>query len=208
MTVAHYRRYLTLFQRVKSIVESGELGKANLVILNLFQSPKPGALADPSINWRVSPTVSGGGLFYDLSPHQLDIIYWLFGEPQSKTGLSINQGKIYGAPDVTSLTAVFKDSVLFQGLWSFNAPLQARQDSCKIICEKGTLEFPFFTSFIKTKLEIHRDGSVEHEEFQFPENIQQPMIEEVVKFFQGKGKNPCSLDEALVTMKMMEKAYA
>ena len=203
-TVAHYRRGLGIFRRVKEIVTQGGIGKVHMVLLNLAQAPKTGDQKDPSINWRIDPSISGGGLFYDLSPHQLDIIYWIFGKPLSLKGHSINQQKNYDAPDVTALTAVFSDHVFFQGLWSFNAPPQARQDSCKIIGERGTLEFPFFSSFVKATLHIQRDGTAETEEFHFPENIQQPMIEQVVSYFTGKGENPCSLEEALVVMDMME----
>jgi hypothetical protein len=30
------------------------------------------------------------------------------------------------------------------------------------------------------------------------------MIEQVVRYFRGEGENPCSLEDALVTMKMMD----
>ena len=203
-TVAHYRRELDLFRKVKSLIDAGAVGNIKLVILNLLQSPKPGA-ADSADNWRINPTLSGGGLFYDLAPHQLDILCWIFGSPQTASGHSINQGKNYNVPDVTTLTAVFKDNILFQGLWSFNAPPQAREDSCKVVGEKGTLSFSFFTSFAKANLEIIRDGKIESEEFFFPKHIQQPMIEEVVKYFQGTAANPCSLEEAWVSMNMMEQ---
>ena len=159
-TVAHYRRELDVFKKVKSLIDTGAVGKIKLVVLNLLQSPKPDVLADSTENWRIDPTLSGGGLFYDLAPHQLDILYWIFGSPQTTSCHSINQGRNYNAPDVTTLTAVFKDNILFQGLWSFNTSSQAREDSCKIIGEKGTLSFSFFTSFAKASLEINRDGKV------------------------------------------------
>jgi 1,5-anhydro-D-fructose reductase (1,5-anhydro-D-mannitol-forming) len=43
-------------------------------------------------------------------------------------------------------------------------------------------------------------------ELEYPVNIQQPHISNVVKFFRDEGTNPCSLEEALVTMKVMDKA--
>jgi len=46
------------------------------------------------------------------------------------------------------------------------------------------------------------------EEFIFPQHIQQPMIESVVSYFQGKRENPCSLNESLVSLRMIEEAYA
>lgn len=205
-TVAHYRRGLDLFKRVKSLVDQKEIGSTQLVILNLFHPAKPDT--NPNENWRIDPSLSGGGLFYDLAPHQLDILYWIFGKPSAVMGHSINQGKKYNAPDVTTLTAVFPGDILLQGLWSFNAPSHARKDTCKIIGENGTVEFSFFTSFVKAKLEISRNEKLEEEEFSFPENIQQPMIEQVVKYFQGKGENPCALEEALITMDMMEQTLS
>lgn len=205
VTVAHYRRELALFKRVKSIVRDGLIGKVNLVLLNLFQAPKS---TNPSENWRIDPATSGGGNMYDLAPHQLDILYWIFGNPMAVRGSSFNQGKKYPAPDINSLTAIFQDSVFFQGLWSFNVAPDAKMDSCKIIGERGTLEFPFFASFTEAALRITIDGTSSDEQFTFPVNIQHPMIAQVVKYFQGTGPNPCSLEEALVTLNMIEETNA
>lgn len=205
-TVAHYRRCLGIFERVKSLVDQKTLGLPKLVTIRLLHPFKssPGGTAS---NWRINPSLSGGGLLYDLAPHQLDILYWIFGAPYKINGLSINQGGNYDAPDITSLTAVFQDNILFQGLWSFNAPEHAREDTCAIVCDHGVLEFPFFSSFSTAKLKILRKGVTEEEEFAFPQHIQQPMIGQVVKYFQGNGENPCSLTDALVSLMMIERAY-
>jgi predicted dehydrogenase len=201
--VAHYRRELSLFRRVKEIVETGGIGDVQVVQLNLFQSPKNTNAAE---NWRLNPAVSGGGNFFDLAPHQLDIIYWIFGTPLATTGVSLNQGKQYDAPDVTTVTSVFPNDVIFQGTWSFNSPRYEQKDSCRIIGVKGTLEFPFFASFVKATLTIRdSEDNIKTENFEFPENIQQPMIEQVVNYFQGSRGNPCALEEALITLRMMEK---
>lgn len=204
VTVAHYRRGLPLFRRVKSLVESNHIGKVRLIVLNLYQTPKSPMLDETTENWRVNPALSGGGPFFDLAPHQLDIIYWIFGSPHSIKAHSINQGKNYDAPDVTTLSSVYGDDIVFQGLWSFNVSSQTKRDSCKIIGDKGTLEFPFFMSFEKATLDITVGDDTIREEFVFPKFIQQPMIEEVTNYFRGKGKNPCSLNEALVSLNMME----
>lgn len=203
ITVAHYRRELEIFRRVKTLVHSGRIGKVRMITLNLFQAPKS---SDPSENWRIDPGVSGGGHLNDLGPHQLDILYWIFGEPTSLRGSSFNQGKKYDAPDINSLSAVFPGDVFFQGLWSFNVPVEAKQDTCTIIGEDGSLEFPFFSSFTEAALKVSIKGTTSHEEFTFPINIQQPMIAEVVKYFQGTRSNPCSLADALVSLKMIEQA--
>jgi 1,5-anhydro-D-fructose reductase (1,5-anhydro-D-mannitol-forming) len=200
-SVAHYRRALDLFRRVKQLIDEDAIGNPTLVSLNLLHPAKP---TNPTDNWRVDPSVSGGGLFFDLAPHQLDIIYWMFGKPLSFTGTSVKQGKFYDAPDVTSLSMVLPGNVFFQGLWSFNVAQSQRLDACRIIGDKGSLSFPFFSSFTSAALEITKGEEVTTETFTFPVNIQQPMIQQVNDFFRGKGKNPCSLAEALDTMEIME----
>ena len=42
-------------------------------------------------------------------------------------------------------------------------------------------------------------------EFDFLPHVQQPMIEQVVKYFLGEAVNPCSGDEGVEVMKMMDK---
>lgn len=200
VSVAHYRRKLSLFERIKSYIEADELGDIRMIILQLFQAPK----SDSTAGWRVTPSLSGGGLLFDLAPHQLDILYLLFGAPSHTTGLSINQRQTNGTPDVTAMTAVFGRQIIFQGLWSFNSPPHACIDSCKIIGSAGTMDFPFFSSAADTKLRIVRDGKATTEDFSFPAHIQQPLIEQVVQYFKGTAKNPCGLEEALVTLDMIE----
>jgi len=206
VTVAHYRRGLPLFRRVKSLVDSNHIGKVRLIVLNLFQTPKSPMLDDTTENWRVNPALSGGGPFFDLAPHQLDILFWIFGGSRSIMAHSVNQGKNYDAPDVTTLSAIYGDDIVFQGLWSFNVSDGSKKDSCKIIGENGTIEFPFFMSFEQAAVEITDEAGTIREEFVFPKFIQQPMIEDVVNYFRGKGKNPCSLNEALVSLNIMELA--
>jgi len=206
VTVAHYRRKLQLFERVKSLIAEDAIGQVRLITINLLQLPKAAVRAGDPENWRVNPNVSGGGLLHDLGPHQLDILYWLFGPPENVKGNAVNQGGNYDAADVSTISAIYKGNIMFHGMWSFNSPKQALADSCKIIGVKGTLEFPFFSSATQSKLTIQKADSVEVEEFIFPRHIQQPMINEVVNYFQGNGKNPCSLEESLISLEMIEVA--
>jgi predicted dehydrogenase len=198
---AHYRRSLPLYQKVKSLIKQGVIGNVRLIDLRMIQSPTLNVITKTEDNWRVNAALSGGGLFHDLAPHQLDILYWIFGEPVSSSGRSLNQSAAYDAPDVTSLEILFNDRILMQGLWAFQVSSDAVEDRCKIIGDKGYLSFPFFSSPV---LQVSSGSSLQNLNFTYPENIQLNMITEVVKYFRGEGTNPCSLEEALVTMKMMD----
>lgn len=198
---AHYRRGLPLFQKVKMLVEEGVLGNVRLIDLRLFQSPTVNIITKTDDNWRTNPDISGGGLFHDLAPHQLDILYWIFGAPVSSAGRSINQSKTYNAPDVTSLEVLFDKDILLQGLWAFEVSSSAVEERCKIVGDKGYLTFSFFGQPV---LEVVTESNAEKFAFNNPPHIQQPMIEQVVRYFRGEGENPCSLEDALVTMKIMD----
>lgn len=201
VTVAHYRRALPLYQHVKSLIQEGQLGKVRLILITLLQPVSSDLIAITDESWRTVPSLSGGGLFHDLSPHQLDILYWIFGAPKDTEGWSVNQSKLYDAPDLVTLQAIYGEDVFLRGVWSFNVPNEASEDKCQIIGDQGMVSFPFFRPPV---LQIHREGKVHTMEFTYPPNIQQPMIDAVVKFFKGQGPNPCSLEDALVSMEMMD----
>jgi len=201
VTVAHYRRGLPLFHKIKELLEDGSIGKVLFVRINTFQTPENDLVANGSENWRVVPEISGGGIFYDLAPHQLDLMYWYFGIPEKIRGNSANQGKNYDAPDYTTLEVVFKHNVFLNGIWSFAVHESADTEQCEIIGDQGKLSFSFFRSPL---LKMYTDKGMKEFEFPIPEHIQQPMIEKVVKYFRGEGENPCSLEDALESLKMME----
>jgi 1,5-anhydro-D-fructose reductase (1,5-anhydro-D-mannitol-forming) len=170
--------------------------------LRTLQPPVSKIITQTEDNWRINPEISGGGLFHDLSPHQLDIMYWLFGAPQQVDVQAANQGKLYNAPDSVKVQITFANDIYFSGVWDFNVKEKATDDSCVIVGDKGRLHFSFFRI---SKIELTTD-STEVLALEYPANIQQPHINNVVKFFRGEGPNPCSLEEALITMKVMDKA--
>jgi predicted dehydrogenase len=201
VTVAHYRRGLPLFNKIKDFLEEGRIGTILFSRIETYKVPVNNLVANTSENWRVVPEISGGGLFYDLAPHQLDLMYWYFGTPEIIRGSSDNLGKNYDAPDHTTLEVVFKQGIYLNGIWSFAVHESADAEECEIVGDKGKLSFSFFRSPL---LKLYTDNGIEDFKFSFPEHIQQPMIEKVVKYFRGEGENPCSLKDAQESLRMME----
>jgi 1,5-anhydro-D-fructose reductase (1,5-anhydro-D-mannitol-forming) len=202
VSVAHYRRGLALFKKVKSLIKENVIGNIRLIRLTTLQPPVSKIITQTEDQWRVNPELSGGGLFHDLSPHQLDIMYWIFGAPLKVYGNSLNQSNRYKAPDITTLEAVYENKICLQGVWAFNVSPDAAEDKCEIIGERGSIKFSFFR---KSDIDLQTDSGTQRLEFVYSENIQQPMINEVVKFFRGEGPNPCSLEEALICMNMIDR---
>jgi len=203
VSVAHYRRGLPLFNKIKELVMEGAVGKVKLILLRTLQPSTSKIIIQTEDNWRVNPEISGGGLFHDLSPHQLDILYWIFGSPLQVQVMAANQGKQYSAADLTLVQIAFANAIYFDGVWNFNVAKLATDDSCKIIGEKGHISFSFFRN---SSIELVNDESKQVMELEYPVNIQQPHIHHVVKYFRGETVNPCTLQEALVTMQILDKA--
>ena len=203
VSVAHYRRGLPLFNKIKQLVNEGSIGKVKLILLRTLQPPVSKIITQTADNWRIKPEISGGGLFHDLSPHQLDIMYWIFGAPQQSYVQAANQGKLYNAPDLTIVQLAFANDIYFNGVWDFNVSETATADSCEIIGDKGTIRFSFFRV---STIELTTVDGTKTLEMEYPINIQQPHINNVVRFFRGEDVNPCTLQDALVTMRVMDKA--
>ncbi|MDP4265693.1 MAG: Gfo/Idh/MocA family oxidoreductase, partial [Bacteroidota bacterium] len=159
-------------------------------------------LAAPGKAWRIDKAVAGGGLFNDLSPHQLDLMYYFFGEVEKVSGIALNQSKQYPAEDMVSGNILFQSGVMFSGAWCFNVAEEVEKDSCEIIGDKGKITFSFFEHQPVT---ILANGKTQKLVFDPLPHVQQPMIEKVVEYFLDEGPNPCSGEEGVKVMKMIDE---
>lgn len=202
LVVAHYRREQQRFKKVKQLLAEKAIGDVRLVRLELAKPPlTEHELTDPRNAWRVDPATAGGGLFHDLAPHQLDLMYYFFGEVERVSGLATNQGGIYHADDMVVSNVLFKSGVVFNGTWCFNAAQAV--DYCEIQGTKGKISFIVFSS---DNIILETDGKAETLTFDPLVNVQHPMIDATVKYFLSKGPNPCSGFEGAEVMRMIEES--
>lgn len=202
LTVAHYRRAQPLFQKIKQLIADKVIGETRFARLSLY---KPSlSAADMKVEktaWRIDPSYAGGGLFHDLSPHQLDLMYYFFGEPLKATGIANNQAGLYKADDIVSGNILFKNGVQFAGTWSFGVSAADDKDECEILGSNGKIIFSFFehkpvTVVVNGKTDVYHFDPLQH--------VQQPMIEKTVSYFLDEGPNPCSGEEGAQVMKLID----
>lgn len=201
LVVAHYRRALPVFMRVKELLDQQAIGDIRFARISLLQPDQSAMIAKTGNNWRVDPTLAGAGLFYDLAPHQLDLLIHFLGRPSSSIGLAVNQAGLYAAEDLVVGVAQLPNQVLFNGTWCFTTPEGKEEDIFEIQGSTGSIRFAVFGH----ALTIERNGIIETEQFQPPQHIQQPMIEKIVQYFLGNADNPCSAADAMQSMEMMEQ---
>lgn len=202
LVVAHYRRAQPMYQELKKLIDGGAIGRPMHVSIDFRRRATTNEeLNLEKISWRHDPAISGGGLFHDLAPHQLGILYFLFGEPIHASGYASNISGATAADDLVSGLVLFNEKVHMSGAWCFNARIEDECDSCTVYGTAGYLNFGFFNTPV---IYLHNSKGVQAFEFKALQHVQQPMIAQVVDYFRNGGINPCPPEEGMAVMKIME----
>ena len=188
--VAYYRRYLPYFQRVKELVERGVVGHVLNVQVRFAVPPRDLDYSHPDkLPWRLQPDIAGGGYFYDLAPHQLDLLQHFFGVILDARGVSSNRGHLYAAEDSVNAIFRFESGLSGSGSWCFVAHESAREDRIDIIGDRGSLSFSVFDY---APIVLHTSEGTSHIEVPNPPYVQFPLIKNVVEHLQGLAVCSCT----------------
>jgi predicted dehydrogenase len=188
--VAYYRRYLPYFQRVKDIVTRGTIGKVINVQIRFAVPPRELDYSHPeNLPWRLQPEIAGGGYFYDLAPHQLDLLQEMFGVILEARGIHANRGNLYSTEDTVSAIFQFENGLPGSGSWCFVAHDSAREDSIQIIGDRGSVRFSVFDY---APIELHTSEGKELITVPNPPFVQYPLIKNVIEHLQGLGVCTCT----------------
>ncbi len=181
--VAYYRPYLPYFQKVKELVNNNTIGKVINIQVRFAQPPRDLDYNRNNLPWRVQPDIAGGGYFYDLAPHQINLLEDMFGCILDAKGFKNNIGKLYEAEDSISACFRFDSGLIGSGSWCFVAHESAKEDRIEIIGDKGMICFSVF-SF--EPIALHTESGREEITIENPPHVQQPLIQAVVDHLLGK----------------------
>lgn len=188
--VAYYRRYLPYFQKVKELVDDGVLGKIINVQVRFAVPPRELDYSKPdTLPWRLQPDIAGGGYFYDLAPHQLDLLQHIFGVIIDAEGICANRGHLYKAEDSVSACFRFENGLPGSGSWCFVAHESAREDCIEIIGEQGRLNFSVFDY---KPIQVYTSEGVQSIMVSNPPYVQYPLIKNVCEHLQDLAICTCT----------------
>ena len=179
--VAYYRRYLPYFLKVKELLKSGAIGHVISVQVRFACPPRDLDYDSTSLPWRVQRDIAGGGYFYDLAPHQIDLLQELFGPIVHASGFSTNRGGLYETEDSVSAAFQFADGLTGSGSWCFVSHDSARTDRIELIGDKGQICFSVFTY---EPIALHTEKGREEFAVPNPEFVQLPLIKNIVEHLQ------------------------
>jgi predicted dehydrogenase len=173
--VAYYRRAHPRFLKIKELLEDGAIGEVRFVSSTQYQKATEDVLDSQHLPWRVQPELAGGGLFFDLASHTLNILDFLLGPIKSVQGFASNQAGYYSAEDIVTGTYMFESGIHGVGNWCFTA--FENVDVNEIVGSKGKISF---TTFGTEPIVLTTASETEHWSFEPPQHVHQPLVETIV----------------------------
>ncbi len=178
--VAYYRRALPRFVKIKELLENKAIGDVRFVSTTQYQKASEDVLDSQNLPWRVQPELSGGGLFFDLASHTLDLLDFLLGPIKDVQGFTSNQAGYYSAEDIVTSTYRFESGIHGVGNWCFSTFEDV--DVNEIVGSKGKITF---STFGNEPIVLTTISGTEQWDFEAPQHVHQPLVETIVADLTG-----------------------
>ena len=196
--VAYYRRGLPHFNKIKSLIDNHQFGALHSLHYRYACGQQRTRTPD---SWRFQPELSGGGLFWDLGSHALDLFDWWLGPLKSVRGHMLHGSKGSPVEELVAMTATTDTGVSVSGDWNFIS--SQYRDHIELQFEQAQITCSVFGS---TELRIvSEDGEEEILDYPHSENIQFGLISNVVECLQTGSSAWSTADSATRTNAVIDQ---
>jgi predicted dehydrogenase len=171
--VAYYRRSYPKVQRAKQLLAAGAIGQpvlAELTCHSWFDGTG-------SRGWLVDPAKAGGGPLFDIASHRIDVLNFLFGQPQRVSGQLSNVVHHYAVEDNATVMIEYASGV--RGIVDVRWHSKVSRDECRIRGTDGEMEL----SPLNGPGLVYPGG---REDLPAHTNLHYPMLENFVDAVEGK----------------------
>lgn len=188
--IAYYRRAQPRFLKIKELLDRKAIGDVRFVSSTQYQKTADEVKKGEELPWRLQPAMSGGGLFYDLASHTLDILDFLLGPIKVVHGIASNQAGYYQAEDIVTGTYRFDSGVHGVGNWCFAA--FENVDVNEIVGSEGKITF---STFGDDPVVLTTAAGEQQWKFERPQHVQQPLVTMMVEELTGEDTKSPSTGE-------------
>ena len=133
--VAYYRRFYPVVERVKQILESGEIGVPVVAQVNAFERFDP-APESPR-RWLLNKEHAGGGPMFDFGCHRVEVLINLLGEVTAVKALVGNV--LFGREVEDTACALLQFARGTQGVITVTHAAREPQDTLEIFGSEGSV---------------------------------------------------------------------
>lgn len=135
--IMYNQRTNPIYRKIRSLVNSGELGNIKRISWTITNWYRPQAYHD-SCAWRSSWKTEGGGALINQNPHQLDLWQWMFGMPDRIKSF-VSFGKYYDIEVEDDVTAYFEYDNGVTGTYITSTGEAPGTNRLEIACDMGKL---------------------------------------------------------------------
>jgi predicted dehydrogenase len=171
--VAYYRRIYPKVQRARQLLAAGAIGKpviAELTCHGWFDGTG-------SRSWLVDPAKAGGGPLFDIASHRIDVLNYLFGQPQRVAGQLSNAVHHYAVEDNATVMIEYAGGV--RAVVDVRWHSHVSRDECRIRGTDGEMDL----SPLNGPDLVYPGG---RENLPPHANLDYPMLENFVDAVEGK----------------------
>ena len=171
--VAYYRHFYPVIARIKSVIESGEIGHPVFVQINAFEwfNPQP----DEPRFWLIKRDVAGGGPMFDFGCHRIEVLLDLFGGVRQVKAMMANA--LFEREVEDTAAAMFQFDRGTCAVLTVTHAAREPQDTLDIFGSGGSIHVPKLN---EGKLFVTSDPGQRVESHPAAQNFHAPLIEDFV----------------------------
>lgn len=136
--IMYNQRTNPMYQKVRDLVKSGELGELKRIVWIITNWYRPQAYHDSS-DWRSTWKDEGGGVLINQCPHQLDLIQWVIDEMPKRIRSFVGFGKYHNIEVEDDVTAYFEYENGATGLFVTCTAEAPGTNRLEIACDRGKI---------------------------------------------------------------------
>jgi predicted dehydrogenase len=171
--IAYYRHFYPAVQRIKSLIESGEIGVPIVVQVNSFEWFDPGP--EHPRRWLLEKDVSGGGPMFDFGCHRIEVLLDIFGSVSKIAALQTNRFFHREVEDFA--TVLFQFDCGVSGVLTVAHSASEPQDTFDLFGSRGSLHVPVLN---KGEIRVLTEAGERSESHTPAANTHQPLIADFI----------------------------
>ena len=133
--VAYYRRAYPKLHGARELLRQGAIGQPLLAYISCHNG-WPGD--EDYAPWRLDPAQSGGGPLFDIGSHRIDVLNFLFGEPERVTCHRANAAHAAAVEDCATVLIEYRSKV--RGIVDVRWNSLVNRDEFRIIGTDGEMD--------------------------------------------------------------------
>jgi predicted dehydrogenase len=205
--VAYYRRFYPVLERLRAIVEGGQIGTVTTaqMVCRAHSIPKrPADSTTSTRTWRTVSTTAGGGCLTDTGSHRLDLLFWLLGDAASVSATAERFETWTDTEDQANVSIQFANRATahLDVSWCSRTPC----DSIELRGTHGTAFVPDLEGTTLT-LQVGRDPIETFETAPRSSATHRPLVADFVRALNDGSPVGCSGADGLRTTQLIELAY-